>query len=121
VLSAIFGAAAMFRWSSRTGFVLGAVAFSHWVLDLIVHRSDLPILPGNAGNLPLLGFGLWRSTPSSAVTELVLVVAGSYLYWRAAEDVSRSADKPTRRRARILGVAMLGAGLLTLLADVLIG
>jgi hypothetical protein len=96
------------------------VAFSHWVLDLIVHRSDLPILPGNAGNLPLVGFGLWRSTPS-AVAELVLVVAGSYLYWRAAEDVSRSADKPTRRRARILGAAMLGAGLLTLLVDVLIG
>jgi membrane-bound metal-dependent hydrolase YbcI (DUF457 family) len=49
VLSALFGAVAGWRWDRRSGVLLGAVAFSHWVLDLIVHRPDLPILPGNAG------------------------------------------------------------------------
>jgi membrane-bound metal-dependent hydrolase YbcI (DUF457 family) len=57
VLSAAFGAVAWWRWDRRLGLLLGAVAFSHWVLDLIVHRGDMPILPGNAGGLPLLGFG----------------------------------------------------------------
>jgi membrane-bound metal-dependent hydrolase YbcI (DUF457 family) len=56
VLSAIFGAVAVRPWGRRAGVVLAAVAFSHWVLDLLVHRADLPILPGNAGGLPLLGF-----------------------------------------------------------------
>jgi hypothetical protein len=57
VLSAAFGAVAWWRWDRRLGLLLGAVAFSHWVLDLIVHRADMPILPGNAGDLPLLGSG----------------------------------------------------------------
>jgi hypothetical protein len=47
-------------WGRRTGVVLGLVSFSHWLLDLIVHRHDMPVLPGNAGHLPRLGFGLWQ-------------------------------------------------------------
>ena len=121
ILSAVFGAAFASRWSMRAGLVLGAVAFSHWLLDLIVHRPDLPILPGNAGGLPLLGLGLWQSTAASATAELVLVVFGSLVYWRAAEEVSRNADVPTKRRAATLGAAMLGAGVLTLLVDVFLG
>jgi hypothetical protein len=62
VLSAAFGAVAWWRWDRRLGLLLGGVAFSHWLLDLIVHRGDMPILPGNAGDLPLLGFGL-RKVP----------------------------------------------------------
>ena len=50
------------------GLLLGAVAFSHWVLDLIVHRADMPILPGNAGGLPLLGL---------AALGLASIVAGA--------------------------------------------
>src|SRR5690242_6738588 len=33
-------------WGRRAGLVIGGVAFSHWMLDLLVHRADLPILPG---------------------------------------------------------------------------
>jgi hypothetical protein len=36
------------------GTVLGAVVFSHWLLDPVVHRGDMPILPGNAGGLARL-------------------------------------------------------------------
>jgi hypothetical protein len=42
------------------------------VLDLIVH-GDIPILPGNAGNLPLLGFGLWRVPVASILLEAALL------------------------------------------------
>ena len=69
--------------------LLGAVAFSHWVLDLIVHRGDMPVLPGNAGNLPLLGFGLWGTPVASILLEAVLFVLGVFLYWRSARSIQR--------------------------------
>jgi membrane-bound metal-dependent hydrolase YbcI (DUF457 family) len=84
VLSAGFGAVAWWRWDRRLGLLLGAVAFSHWVLDLIVHRGDMPILPGNAGDLALLGFGLWRVPLASILLETALLMLGVFLYWRAA-------------------------------------
>src|SRR5215216_3840093 len=33
-------------WGRRNAIIIGAVVFSHWLLDLIVHRPDMPILPG---------------------------------------------------------------------------
>ncbi len=51
-LSALFGLVAARWWGWRVGTVLGAVAFSHWLLDLLVHRRDLPILPGPPAACP---------------------------------------------------------------------
>src|SRR3954470_20635291 len=36
--------------SSRAALVVAAAVFSHWPLDLIVHRSDMPLL-GNTGKV----------------------------------------------------------------------
>ena len=87
VLSAILGMLAGLRWGRRPGIVIGLVAASHWLLDLIVHRADLPILPGNLGDLPRLGLGLWRYPLVSSGIELALVLAGAWLYWRTANRV----------------------------------
>lgn len=89
--------------------MLGLVAFSHWPLDLLMHRHDMPLLPGGP---PSFGLGLWRWQGVSAALELAFVVAGAVLYWRAARYVSE--DRSTRRRANVCGAAMLGFGLLTL-------
>jgi hypothetical protein len=117
-LSAAFGAAAALRYGRRSGAVLGLVAMSHWVLDLPMHRADMPILPGGRGGLPLLGFGLWQYPAASAALELAIVVAGSVMYWRAAARVAGS-DPAMMRRARSCGVSVLVAGLLTLTLNVL--
>ena len=85
--------------------VLGAFAFSHWVLDLIVHRADMPLIPG--GGLRF-GFGLWRWPISAGAIELLLVAGGGALYWRAALATG------ARREANIAGVAVIASGLLTL-------
>jgi hypothetical protein len=69
-------------WGRKSAIITGAVVFSHWVLDLIVHRPDMPILPGNLGNLPLLGFGLWESVPASMFVEFLLIAAGGFYYFR---------------------------------------
>jgi membrane-bound metal-dependent hydrolase YbcI (DUF457 family) len=79
VLSALLGLVLGVRWGRQSGLVLAAVSFSHWVLDLLTHRQDLAILPGNAGHLPRLGFGLWRWPVASAAAELILVVVGSLM------------------------------------------
>ena len=89
-LSAILGALAGLLWGRRSGIVIGLVAASHWLLDLIVHRADLPILPGNIGDLPRLGLGLWQYPLASFSVELALVLAGAWLYWRAAKRVVKS-------------------------------
>ena len=84
VLSAVFALLFGSRLGKRCAIVLGFVSFSHWLLDLIVHRHDMPLLPGNLGHLPRLGFGLWQFQTASALTELVLVSLGAWCYWRAA-------------------------------------
>jgi hypothetical protein len=95
VLSAAFGAAFGWKWGRRTGVVLGLVAFSHWVLDLLVHRPDLPLLPGNAGGVAF-GFGLWRMPGLTAIVELVLVLGGAWLYWRAARATAAGTGQTSR-------------------------
>ena len=68
-LSALFGAGAA-RWlGARGGIVLAGVAWSHWLLDLVVHRADMPLLPGNIGGLPRLGLGLWDQPALAAAIE----------------------------------------------------
>jgi membrane-bound metal-dependent hydrolase YbcI (DUF457 family) len=113
LLAFLFGAVAAPFWGRRIGVVLGAVVFSHWVLDLIVHRGDMPLLPGDAGHLPRLGFGLWREPAASAALELLLVVAGTYLYFRAARQVL-AATSQSPQRANVVSALVLVSGLLVL-------
>jgi membrane-bound metal-dependent hydrolase YbcI (DUF457 family) len=117
VLSAAFGAVGWWRWDRRLGLLLGAVAFSHWLLDLIVHRGDMPILPGNAGDLPLLGFGLWRVPIVSIPLEGALLLLGVFLYWRAAKSVgSRPGSRVT---PGLVVAALLVSGAIVLALDAL--
>jgi membrane-bound metal-dependent hydrolase YbcI (DUF457 family) len=49
---------------------------SHWVLDWITHRPDMPVYPNGAKH----GLGLWNSIPGTLVVELLLFAAGVWLY-----------------------------------------
>jgi hypothetical protein len=118
VLAAVFGGAAALRYGRRGGAILGFVAFSHWLLDLPMHRADMPILPGARGGLPLLGFGLWRVPAAAAALELAFVLVGGALYWRAAHRVA-AGDAAATRRARLCGVSVFVAGALTLALNIL--
>jgi hypothetical protein len=109
VLSALYGLLFLRRWGRPAALILAAVAFSHWLLDLVVHRADMPLLPGNLGDLPRLGFGAWRYPVIAALLEVALVIVGGYLYWRAA----RRAD-PHRTRPHLLAAGIVAAGLAVL-------
>lgn len=106
VIALAAGLLASWKWSRRSAFVIGAVVFSHWILDLIVHRGDLPILPGNLGNLPTLGFGLWASPALSIALEGLLVAVGAILYFRSA--LSRWQAAPAAQRASSSGAVAAG-------------
>jgi len=115
-LSGILGWLASLAWGRRAGIVIGLVAASHWVLDLFVHRADMPFLPGNAGGFPELGFGLWRNAQLSCGFELALVLAGAWLYWRAAARVVDEAGRG-KRPATAAAVLIAAFGVLVLCMD----
>lgn len=56
-----------------------AMVVSHWVLDLLVHRHDLPLWPGGHK----LGFGLWNAPAVAIPLEIGFFVLGVWLYLRA--------------------------------------
>lgn len=61
----------------RGAIVIGALVTSHWVMDWIAHRPDLPLVPWGG---PLVGLGLWHSRPATILTEYGLFVAGIAIY-----------------------------------------
>jgi len=68
------------RQERRAALVVGALVLSHWVLDAIVHRPDLPLTP--TGDVRV-GLGLWNSVAGTLVVEGLLFAAGLFLYLRA--------------------------------------
>lgn len=82
-LSLIFGAIVALATGGARGKTfawVAAAAFSHWVLDLIVHVPDLPLYDDSAK----VGFGLWRHVAVSFPLELILLLAGAWFYARSA-------------------------------------
>jgi hypothetical protein len=59
--------------------LLGAGVVSHWVLDAIAHRPDMPVLPHG----PYVGLGLWYSIPATLLVELAMFGTGLAIYVRA--------------------------------------
>jgi len=85
----VFGGLYAVRTRDRgAALVLCLLVVSHWVLDFIVHRPDLPIVPGG----PKVGLGLWNSVPATLVVETTMLVAGVWLYFsgtRARDAIGR--------------------------------
>jgi len=122
LIAAIAGLISAKWWGRRGGLVIAATVFSHWLLDLLVHRPDLPVLPGNPGNLPLLGFGLWNVAAASIAVEALLVLGGGILYVVSvlARVDGAAAARPVRRgRALVAGGAMSALLVLALVTSVL--
>jgi hypothetical protein len=70
-----------------TGVVLALVAASHWLLDAIVHRPDLP-LTMRAGSATV-GLGVWNSLVASLAIEVLLLAVGVWIYSRATRPADR--------------------------------
>jgi len=71
----------------RGAWVIAAGVFSHWVLDFVTHRPDMPLYPGGA---TLVGLGLWNSRVATIIVEVAIFAAAVWLYARTTQARSRS-------------------------------
>jgi len=93
------GLYALVRRNVRTGLWLALLVLSHWLLDFLTHRPDLPLWPDGMQ----VGLGLWNSVPGTLVLEIGLFVLGILVYLRT----TRTRDR-TGRWALVGLVAFLG-------------
>lgn len=83
-----FGLAYYLWHRSRKGaVVMGLLVLSHWMLDFIVHRPDLPFAPGGSARV---GLGLWNSVPGTIVVEGAIFLIGIVLYLGATRTRDRA-------------------------------
>jgi hypothetical protein len=84
------------RTQARSALILGGAVFSHWVLDLLVHRPDLPLYDNTAK----VGLGLWNLPAVAFALETAFLFGGMWLYLRTSAR--------HRRRMILFGVIMIG-------------
>lgn len=65
----------------RIALVIGVAVLSHFFLDLIVHRPDLPL--GFSRNSVKVGLGLWNYTAAAYLVEAAIFLAGLWLYLKS--------------------------------------
>jgi hypothetical protein len=73
------------REGGHGSLIVGLAVLSHWFLDLIVHRPDLPLV----GDRFKVGLGLWNQPAVAFALEAVILTAGLWLYLRSSERISR--------------------------------
>ena len=82
VFAAAFWAATRY---GRGAVVLAVGVFSHFVLDFVTHRPDMPLYPGSPISV---GLGLWNSRPATLAVELALFVVGVAIYARTTRAIN---------------------------------
>ncbi|HEX5758929.1 MAG TPA: hypothetical protein VF121_07010 [Thermoanaerobaculia bacterium] len=78
---------ALRRGRAAAALWIAALVVSHWVLDVVTHRPDVPVTIAGGEKL---GLGLWSSVPGTIAVELLLFLAGLALYARATAARDRT-------------------------------
>ena len=71
--------------NNRISLVIATTVLSHFFLDLIVHRPDLPLFGNDSYKL---GLGLWNYVISSSLIEILILVAGLWLYLKSTKSIT---------------------------------
>jgi membrane-bound metal-dependent hydrolase YbcI (DUF457 family) len=93
----------------RTFVVLAALVVSHWLLDYVTHRPDMPLYPGSAK----YGLGLWNSIPATVVIETAMYAGGLWIYMqstRARDPIGRWAFRSLVAVLMVIYVANIFGG-----------
>lgn len=76
-------------WNGAAIATVAGLVFSHFILDVITHRPDLPITIHGSRRL---GFGLWNHPGTTLAVELTLFITGTAIY----ASVTRARDRAGR-------------------------
>ncbi|MCE9599853.1 MAG: hypothetical protein K8S54_17975 [Spirochaetia bacterium] len=84
--SVVYGAACAFL-IKKLGFVralliCGAAVFSHYILDVLVHTPDMPILSGTGMKL---GLGIWKNRIATIIVEGAFLSLAWFAYIRMSQ------------------------------------
>ena len=74
--SALVYVVCRFFTSRRASLLIALAVFSHWILDLIVHRPDLPLYD----NARKVAFALWNYPVPALALEVALYFGGLWFY-----------------------------------------
>ena len=94
------------RKAGKATLLLAAVVLSHWFLDLVAHRPDLPLAPGSESRW---GLGLWNSIPGTLLVEVSLFVAALFIYVKRTRPLDRIGSAGFWLLVAFLAAAYLGA------------
>jgi membrane-bound metal-dependent hydrolase YbcI (DUF457 family) len=73
------------RVATRSAAVwIGVAVFSHWILDFIVHRPDLPLYDDTLK----IGLGVWNYPVVALFLEAALLFGGMILYLRLTAPIN---------------------------------
>ena len=87
----LFGLAYRLATGERRGaWVVGALVTSHWGLDFLTHRPDLPVVPWGVEKV---GLGLWNHVAATVAVEGTIFAAGVLIY--------ATGTRPTRRAGSV--------------------
>lgn len=81
------GAYFLWRRDGRASLWVGMCVLSHWILDFVTHRPDLPLAPGSPS---FFGLGLWNHVPATVIVELAMFVGGIAVYLRTTRASGRT-------------------------------
>jgi hypothetical protein len=70
------------NWSAAAW--MGAAVFSHWVLDWLVHRPDLPLYDDTMK----VGLGIWNYPAIALALEALLLFGGMIMYLRRTQAIN---------------------------------
>lgn len=105
VWAALFAGIVWWRAKDRAAALVVAIGvLSHWVLDWITHRPDMPLWPGG----PEYGLGLWYSLRWTVVVESVMLAVGVALYVAATAAKDRTGRLALAALAALLALAYVG-------------
>ncbi|MBZ5558224.1 MAG: hypothetical protein LAO77_13200 [Acidobacteriia bacterium] len=78
----LFGSAYMIVRRSRiaAAVTIALLVVSHWVLDFVSHRPDMPLTPLSSMSATKVGLELWASRPATMAVEIVMFTIGVALY-----------------------------------------
>jgi membrane-bound metal-dependent hydrolase YbcI (DUF457 family) len=76
----------IFSRNKKSALLLSGLVISHWLLDFLTHRPDLPL---SFDESKLLGLGLWNNITITIVVECSLFLFGIFLYL----DTTRAINK----------------------------